>query len=212
MAMTEPPRGFLELGTTEVGDEVTQSAQAAALVTACSGLICLFVALWARVFLVPGLLGLALAGVFWTRSQRLRDLPFAVNANHPWILDQAMGQAEVAIRSGDGTWKVLGDYRLKLHTDPLLGEPMVVQDQEPWDTVARWPVASPARLQRWLAIGNTALALRDAVNGHDEEAEEQRRRAAGETELLEREWPEEEDVLDEGSALSRWLETARADT
>jgi hypothetical protein len=60
-----------------------------------------------------------------------------------------------------------------------------------------------------MAIGNTALALRDAVNGHDEEAEEQRRRAAEDTDLLEREWPEEEDALDEGSALSRWLETAR---
>ena len=208
--MTEPPRGFLELGTTEVGDEVTQSAQAAALVTACCGLICLFVALWDRVFLVPGLLGLALAGIFWTRSQRLRDLPFAVNANHPWVLDQPMGTAEVAIRAADGTWKELGDHRLKLHTDPLLGEPLVVQDHEPWDTVVRWPPASTTRLQRWLAIGNTALALRDAVNGHDEEAEELRRRAAGETELLERAWPEEEEALEEGSALSRWLETARS--
>ena len=208
--MTEPPRGFLELGTTEVGDEVTQSAQAAALVTACCGLICLFVALWARVFLVPGLLGLALAGIFWTRSQRLRDLPFAVNANHPWVLDQPMGTAEVAIRAADGTWKELGDHRLKLHTDPLLGEPLVVQDHEPWDTVVRWPPASTTRLQRWLAIGNTALALRDAVNGHDEEAEELRRRAAAETELLERAWPEEEEALEEGSALSRWLETARS--
>ena len=208
--MTEPPRGFLELGTTEVGDEVTQSAQAAALVTACCGLICLFVALWDRVFLVPGLLGLALAGIFWTRSQRLRDLPFAVNANHPWVLDQPMGTAEVAIRAADGTWKELGDHRLKLHTDPLLGEPLVVQDHEPWDTVVRWPPASTTRLQRWLAIGNTALALRDAVNGHDEEAEELRRRAAAETELLERAWPEEEEALEEGSALSRWLETARS--
>ena len=72
-----------------------------------------------------------------------------------------------------------------------------------------WPASSAARLQRWLVIGNTALALRDAVNGHDEQAEEARRRAAGETDLLEREWPEEEDALDEGSALSRWLETAR---
>ncbi|MEC9161522.1 MAG: hypothetical protein VX919_01890, partial [Candidatus Thermoplasmatota archaeon] len=72
------------------------------------------------------------------------------------------------------------------------------------------PASSDARLKRWLAIGNTALALRDAVNGHDEQAEEERRRAAGDTELLERDWPEEEDVLDEGSALSRWLETARS--
>ena len=207
--MTEPPRGFLELGTTEVGDEVAKSTQTSALVMAACGALGLLLALNARVLLAPALLLLVLAGAQWRRSQGLRDLPFAVNANHPWVLDQAMGSAEVAIRAADGTWKELGDHRLKLHTDPLLGEPLVVEDHEPWDTVVRWPASSAARLQRWLVIGNTALALRDAVNGHDEQAEEARRRAAGETELLEREWPEEEDALDEGSALSRWLETAR---
>ncbi|MGB0151678.1 MAG: hypothetical protein ACPF92_05070 [Candidatus Poseidoniaceae archaeon] len=207
--MTEPPRGFLELGTTEVGDEVAKSTRTSALVMAACGALGLLLALNARVLLAPALLLLVLATVQWRRSQGLRDLPFAVNANHPWVLDQAMGSAEVAIRAADGTWKELGDHRLKLHTDPLLGEPLVVEDHEPWDTVVRWPASSAARLQRWLVIGNTALALRDAVNGHDEQAEEARRRAAGETELLEREWPEEEDALDEGSALSRWLETAR---
>ena len=43
-----------------------------------------------------------------------------------------------------------------------------------------------------------------------QEAEEQRRRAAGETDLLERDWPEEEEALEDGSALSRWLDTARS--
>ena len=208
--MTEPPRGFLELGATEVGDEVAMGARTGAQVMAVCGALALLLALNARFLLAPALLGLVLAAAQWRRSQVLRDLPFAVNANHPWVLDQAMGTAEVAIRAADGTWKELGDHRLKLHTDPLLGEPLVVQDHEPWDTVVRWPTSSAARLQRWLAIGNTALALRDAVNGHDEQAEEERRRAAGDTELLERDWPEEEDVLDEGSALSRWLETARS--
>ena len=208
--MTEAPRGFLELGATEVGDEVAMGARTGAQVMAVCGALGLLLALNARFLLAPALLGLVLAAAQWRRSQVLRDLPFAVNANHPWVLDQAMGTAEVAIRAADGTWKELGDHRLKLHTDPLLGEPLVVQAHEPWDTVVRWPASSDARLQRWLAIGNTALALRDAVNGHDEQAEEERRRAAGDTELLERDWPEEEDVLDEGSALSRWLETARS--
>lgn len=208
--MTEPPRGFLELGATEVGGEAARGARTGALVMAAGGALCLLFASYAGLFVAPAVLGLAFAVVLWRRSQHLRDLPFAVNANHPWVLDDAMGLAEVAIRAGDGTWKELGDFRLKLHTDPLLGEPLVVEDQEPWDTVVRWPASPRARLQRWLAIGNTALALRDAVNGHDELAEEQRRRSAGESELLAREWPEEEEALEDGSALSRWLETARS--
>ena len=207
--MTEAPRGFLLLGSNDVGDELARSATVTAYVAGGIGLLCLLLSLTARGMLLLGLAALLVGALSWRRAQQARDIPFAVNANHPWVLDDAMGKAEVAIRSSESHWTVLGDLRLKLHKDPLLGTPLVVEDQEPWDTVVRWPQASEARLQRWLAIGNTALALRDAVNGHDEEAEEQRRRAAGDTVLLERAWPEEEDALEEGSALSRWLETAR---
>ena len=97
MAMTEPPRGFLELGTTEVGDEVAMGTRTSAKVMAVCGALGLLLALNARFLLAPALLALVLAVVQWRRSQVLRDLPFAVNANHPWVLDQAMGSAEVAI-------------------------------------------------------------------------------------------------------------------
>ena len=207
--MTEVPRGFLLLGSTEVGEELARTSTVIAYVSAGLGILSMLLSLTSSVMLAPGLMALLVAALARWRAQRLRDIPFAVNANHPWVLDEAMGKAEVAIRSSDMHWAVLGDHRLKLHEDPLLGDPLVVEDQEPWDTVVRWPQAAEARLQRWLTIGNTALALRDAVNGHDEEAEEQRRRAAEDTDLLERAWPKEEDALEEGSALSRWLETAR---
>jgi len=207
--MTEAPRGFLLLGSNDVGDELARSATVTAYVAGGLGLLCVFLSLTVAGLLLPGLVALLVAALSWWRAQQARDIPFAVNANHPWVLDEAMGKAEVAIRSSEMHWTVLGDVRLKLHKDPLLGDPLVVEDQEPWDTVVRWRHTSDARLQRWVAIGNTALALRDAVNGHDEEAEEQRRRAADDTELLERTWPKEEDALEEGSALSRWLETAR---
>ena len=207
--MAEPPQGFLLLGGIEVGDELARPAAIAAALAGGFGLLCLLLSWAFPVLLLPGLVVLLVAGLSWRRAQHARDIPFAVNANHPWVLEEAMGKAEVAIRSSEMNWTTLGDLRLKLHKDPLLGDPLVVEDQEPWDTVVRWPQVAEARLQRWLAIGNTALALRDAVNGHDEEAEEQRRRAAEDTDLLERTWPEEEDALEEGSALSRWLETAR---
>jgi hypothetical protein len=207
--MTEPPRGFLLLGGIEVGDELARPATLTASIAGGLGLLCLLLSLAFAGMLLPGLVALLAAGLSWRRAQQIRDIPFAVNANHPWVLEEPMGKAEVAVRSSEMRWTVLGDLRLKLHTDPLLGDPLVVEDHEPWDTVVRWPQTTDARLHRWLTIGNTALALRDAVNGHDEEAEEQRRRAAGDTDLLERTWPEEEDVLEEGSALSRWLETAR---
>ncbi|GIR07707.1 MAG: hypothetical protein CM15mP18_0360 [Methanobacteriota archaeon] len=105
MAMTEPPRGFLELGATEVGDEVAMGHRTSAQVMAACGALGLLLALNARFLLAPALLGLVLLPSQWRRSQVLRDLPFAVNANHPWVLDQAMGTAEVAIRAADGTWK-----------------------------------------------------------------------------------------------------------
>ena len=207
--MSEAPRGFLPLGGTEVGEELARTATALAYVSAGLGVLSILLSLTASMMLAPGLVALLVAALARWRAQRLRDIPFAVNANHPWVLQEPMGKAEVAIRSSEMQWTVLDDLRLKLHKDPLLGDPLVVEDEEPWDTVVRWPQAEEGRLQRWLAIGNTALALRDAVNGHDEEAEEQRRRAAEDTDLLERAWPDEEDALEEGSALSRWLETAR---
>ncbi|MEC7412282.1 MAG: hypothetical protein VYE08_06575, partial [Candidatus Thermoplasmatota archaeon] len=79
--MTEPPRGFLELGATEVGDEVAMGARTSAQVMAACGALGLLLALNARFLLAPALLGLVLAAVQWRRSQVLRDLPFAVNAN-----------------------------------------------------------------------------------------------------------------------------------
>ena len=207
--MSDAPRGFLPLGSTEVGEELARTSTVIVYVSAGLGILSILLSLIASMMLAAGLVALLVAALARWGAQRQRDIPFAVNANHPWVLDAAMGKAEVAIRSSEMQWTVLGDFRLKLHKDPLLGDPLVVEDQEPWDAVVRWPQAAEARLQRWMAIGNTALALRDAVNGHDDEAEEQRRRAAEDTELLEREWPDEEDALDEGSALSRWLETAR---
>lgn len=207
--MSELPPGFLPLGTTEVGDEVAQTATWTFRAAASLGALGVVLSMASSLLLIPSVVALLVGGLAWTRARVLRDLPFAVNANHPWILDQAMGKAEVAVRAADERWVVLGDVRLKLHTDPLLGDPLLVEANEPWDTVVRWPQAPPARLQRWLVIGNTALALRDAVNGHDEEAEEQRRRAADDTELLDRQWPEEEDTMEEGLALTRWLESAR---
>jgi len=62
-----------------------------------------------------------------------------------------------------------------------------------------------------MAVLNHALALRDAVNGFDADEEEARRRAAADTALLERSWPEPEEALEEGSALSRWLDAGRKD-
>ena len=209
--MSEPPSGFLDLGTTEVGHEAARSALLTARVAGALGGLGLVLSVVALPALALALLAFLVATFAWQRARHLRNIPFAINANHPWVLDTPMGTAEVAIRTSDERWIVLGDVRLKLHTDPLLGDPLVVEQEEPWATVARWPKAPSERLQRWLTVGNTALALRDAVNGHDEDAEEQRRRAAADTDLLDREWPEEEDAIDEGLALSRWLDAARTE-
>ena len=59
--MTEPPRGFLELGATEVGDEVAMGARTGAQVMAVCGALGLLLALNARFLLAPALLGLVLA-------------------------------------------------------------------------------------------------------------------------------------------------------
>ena len=56
--MTEPPRGFLELGATEVGDEVAMGARTGAQVMAVCGALGLLLALNARFLLAPALLAL----------------------------------------------------------------------------------------------------------------------------------------------------------
>ena len=53
--MTEPPRGFLELGTTEVGDEVAMGTRTSAKVMAVCGALGLLLALNARFLLAPAL-------------------------------------------------------------------------------------------------------------------------------------------------------------
>lgn len=142
---------------------------------------------------------------------RTQPTPVAVNANHPWVLDEPLGRADVMVCDVNGRWHVVGDTRCRVGRDPLLGEPQVVEDADPWGVVCRWPPASDRRLHRWMAVLNHALALRDAANGFDEEEEEARRRAAADTALLERSWPEPEEALEEGSALSRWLDAGRKD-
>ena len=142
---------------------------------------------------------------------RAQPTPVAVNANHPWVLDEALGRADVMVCDANGRWHLVGDIRCRIGRDPLLGEPQVIEDADPWDVLCRWPSASDRRLHRWMAVLNHALALRDAVNGFDAEKEEERRRAAADAALLERSWPEPEEALEEGSALSRWLDAGRKD-
>ena len=148
-------------------------------------------------------------GLILTDEKRKARIPIAVNANHPWVLQEPLGRAEVMVRDEENAWHALGEVRVRLGTDPLLELPQVLVDEDPFPLVCRWPHAAPRTLQRCIVLLNHALALRDAVNGHDEEAEEQRRREAAETDLLERAWPEPETALEEGSALARWLDAGR---
>lgn len=213
--MSSLPPEFVRVDTTAAG---THSPWRTASTWFRTGGVALFLWLCLTAFSSPVALRLVLAstavamvtgGLFLL--VRTQPIPVAVNANHPWVLEQALGRAEVMVCDAEGTWQTVGDTRCRVGRDPLLGEPQVMEDSDPWGVVCRWPSASDRRLRRWLNVLNHALALRDAVNGFDEAAEEERRRAAADTDLLERSWPEPEEALEDGSALGRWLDAGRAD-
>ena len=137
--------------------------------------------------LAGGLAGLTLvvnATVISLRYQSHASTPLAVNMNHPFVMDEPMGKAEVMVKMSSGTWCDPGAHRVRVIPDELLGGFSLVQDTADYPVIGHFLPKSA--LPHWfvMALINQAIALRDAVNEVPDPIEGAREREAMETGLF----------------------------
>jgi len=138
--------------------------------------------------------------VWWSyRTSPMLHVPLAVNMNHPFMSeDDPIGVAVVMVRLSDGRWIDLGEGRVRLAHDELMGGSTLVRDNEDYTLIGHfssYPI-SHRGLKKQVVILNQALALRDVVNGEEDTFEAAREREGMDTGLLERSWMEEQDSIE----------------
>ena len=144
--------------------------------------------------LILGVLG----GVFLYQQSPLLRVPLAVNLNHPFMGDLELGQAVVMVQFSDGLWGDVGEGRVRLTADELMGGSLLIRDDDTYAVIGHFshlPQNHPA-LKRYVILINQAIALRDAVNGDEDSIESAREREKNDSGLLERSWFEEEQSIE----------------
>ena len=133
--------------------------------------------------------------LFLPNQIAIMNTPLAVNLNHPFVDDNPIGDAEVYVKLSDGNWIKLGNYRVRINRDDLIGGYSLVEDNEDYRVIGHFSSSKNTKtLQTYVAIINQALSLRDAVNEEEDSIENAREREGQETGLLDREWMEEEEI------------------
>mgnify|MGYP001164882749 CR=1 FL=1 len=132
-------------------------------------------------------------------TSSMLHVPLAVNMNHPFMSEEdPIGVAVVMVRLSDGHWIDLGEGRVRLAYDELMGGSTLVRDNEDYTLIGHFsshPI-SHRGLKKQIAILNQALALRDVMNGEEDTFEEAREREGMDTGLLERSWLEEQESIE----------------
>lgn len=149
-------------------------------------------------FLISSLFLGAVGGLFLYQKSHLLRVPLAVNLNHPFMGDLELGQAVVMVQFSDGLWGDVGDGRVRLTLDELMGGSLLIRDDDTYGVIGHFshlPQNHPA-LKRYVILINQAIALRDAVNGDEDSIESARERENTDSGLLERSWFEEEQTLE----------------
>lgn len=142
-------------------------------------------------------IGLFGAYLIYQKSPMLR-VPLAVDMNHPFMGEYQLGAAVVMVQFSDGTWSDVGEGRVRLTVDELLGGSLLIRDDDTYATIGHFsplPQTHPT-LKRYVMLINQAIALRDAVNGAEDSIESAREREHLETGLLERSWLEEQESIE----------------
>ncbi len=147
-------------------------------------------------------LGLVLIGsigayFIYLKSPMLR-VPLAVNLNHPFMDDLGLGASVVMVKFSDGTWGDVGEGRVRLTTDELVGGTLLIRDDDTYAPIGHFSSLpeTHAVLKRYVMLINQAIALRDAVNGAEDSIESARERENDESGLLERSWLENEESIE----------------
>lgn len=147
--------------------------------------------------LIAAILGGIGAFFIYQKSPLLR-VPLAVDMNHPFMGDHELGAAVVMIQFSDGKWGDVGEGRVRLTVDELLGGSLLIRDDDTYAVLGHFSPLHQTHptLKRYVMLINQAIALRDAVNGTEDSIESARERERLESGLLERSWLEEQDTIE----------------
>jgi hypothetical protein len=137
--------------------------------------------------------------VFGLDTWALINTPLGVNMNHPFVDDEPIGKALVYVRFTSNEWHEMGQHRVRLVADNLIGGYNLVEDYEDYNSIGHFSKSSKkSRLTKQVIIINQALGLRDVVNGDDDPINDARERESMDYGLLERNWLEEEELSVDG--------------
>ncbi len=193
----EPPKGMIPFRLTPIGQEQIKSTLTSTLPFVVTGvLLCVSSLIWNGKLAILGLLIMAFSSSSFWKAKMLMDTPLAVNLNHPFMDSGAAGTSEAMIRV-DGDWKDAGIYRLKLAKDPLGWALHRIDDD--FTLCSRWDTRRSKRiLQMWITIINQAISFNNTINDSHDEFEDARERESQSSDLLEREWLENEEIEVQG--------------
>ena len=119
--------------------------------------------------------------------------------NHPFVDDDPIGEAIVYVQLSNGEWHEMGEHRVRLVSDDLIGGYNLVEDNEDYKTVGHFSNSKKkTRVMKQVIIINQALGLRDVVNGDVDPIDDARERESLDYGLLEREWLDEEELIVDG--------------
>ncbi len=136
-------------------------------------------------------------GVLIFQKSPLLRVPLAVNLNHPFMGDLELGQAVVMVQFSDGLWGDVGEGRVRLTVDELMGGSLLIRDDDTYAVIGHFShlPQNHSALKRYVILINQAIALRDAVNGSEDSIESAREREGMDSGLLERSWLEEQESI-----------------
>jgi hypothetical protein len=193
----EPPKGMIPFKLTPIGQEQVKSTLRSTLPFIVTGvLLCLCSIIWNGQLAILGVLIMAFSSSSFWKARMLMNTPLAVNLNHPFMETGAAGVSETMILV-EGDWKDTGIYRLKLAKDPLGW--VLHRIDEGFSIHSRWDTRRSERtLQMWIIIINQAISFNNTINENHDEFEDARERESQSSDLLEREWPEDEEIEVQG--------------
>lgn len=151
--------------------------------------------------LIPALLMLAILpfGISQLHSRSaMLNVPLAVDMNHPFMDEDPIGSSSVMVRLSDGQWVDIGEGRVRLAEDDLLGGTNLVRDNDDYTLIGHFSELpmSHRGIRKQIVVVNQAIALRDVVNGAEDTIEDARSREAKETGLLDRSWMEDQTEIE----------------
>lgn len=200
----EEPKGFIRFVRTDPGEGLVTTARKWVLIlygVAILQIVLAYAEIWSLPLYSSGLLFLFIGTMFLRRFMAISNIPVMVDVNHPWMLAEPIGQAQVRMRTGEG-WIDPKSTRPRIARDPVTKTYNWVSDVD--NSIMGTYSGSRSFIALDQAILKQALIARDLVNGTKDDFKGAREREDQESGLLEREWIEEapEEI---GTPFLRWL-------